>query len=97
MAETLHSTHEWLDAVAQHLDADPALVRELVGDILDLTAAVAHNGPSRPAAPTTAFVVGLAAGQRFGALGGSADEVREMITQVEHLLDTYEPESGTEA
>ena len=91
MADSLTTTHEWLDAVAEDLGADPALVRELVGDILDMTAAVAHNGPSRPAAPTTAFVVGLAAGQRFGALGGSAEEVRTMIAQVEQLLATYQP------
>lgn len=84
--DSLHTTHDWLTAVATELGVDPDLVRDLVGDVLDLTAAVAHNGPSRPAAPTTAFVVGLAA----GAGAGDAATVRDMITRVEELLETYE-------
>lgn len=83
---SLHTTHEWLTAVADELGVDPNLVRDLVGDILDLTAAVAHNGPSRPAAPTTAFVVGLAA----GAGAGDATAVRDLVARVEKLLETYE-------
>lgn len=83
---SLTTTHQWLTAVAEELGVDPALVQDLVGDILDLTAAVAHNGPSRPAAPTTAFVVGLAA----GAGAGGAATVREMIARVEEMLATYE-------
>lgn len=87
MAEekSLRSTHEWLDTVATELGVDPALVLELVGDILDMTASVAHNGPSRPAAPTTAFVVGLAAGAR-----ADAAEIRALIERVTTLLDSYE-------
>lgn len=87
MAEekSLRSTHEWLDTVAEDLGVNPALVRELVGDILDMTAAVAHNGPSRPAAPTTAFVVGLAAGA-----GAGAADIRALIERVTTLLESYE-------
>ncbi|MEH0146615.1 DUF6457 domain-containing protein [Corynebacterium sp. Q4381] len=83
---SLTTTHRWLTAVAEELGIDPELVRGLVGDILDLTAAVAHNGPSRPAAPTTAFVVGLAA----GAGAGDAATVRDMVARVEEMLSTYE-------
>lgn len=83
---SLTTTHQWLTTVSEELGIDPGLVRDLVGDILNLTASVAHNGPSRPAAPTTAFVVGLAA----GASGGDAATVREMIARVEEILTTYE-------
>ena len=41
--EPLRTTHEWLDAVSRELGVDPQLTRELVGDVLDMTAAVAHN------------------------------------------------------
>ena len=84
--ESLHTTHVWLHHVAEELGANPQLVQALVGDILDLTAAVAHNGPSRPAAPTTAFIVGLAA----GAKGADAQEIRSLIERVETMVDNYE-------
>ena len=44
--ESLQSTHAWLAALAEEFGISPALVRELIGDILELTADVAHNGPS---------------------------------------------------
>jgi Domain of unknown function (DUF6457) len=52
----------WVEAVARELgldDVDPATYVDLV---LDLTSDVSH-GVSRPAAPVTAFLVGLAAGR----------------------------------
>ena len=83
--ESLHTTHAWLRDAAEELGVDPQLVQALVGDILDLTAAVAHNGPSRPAAPTTAFIVGLAA----GAKGADIQEVRCLIKRVNTMVDNY--------
>jgi hypothetical protein len=51
---------EWTDAVVAALQLDPKDVdRDLV---LDLARDVAH-GVARPAAPLTAFLVGLAAGR----------------------------------
>jgi Domain of unknown function (DUF6457) len=52
---------EWVTAVARELglELDDAAVVDLV---LDLTSDVAH-GVSRPAAPVTAFLVGMAAGR----------------------------------
>ena len=53
---------EWTEAVCQELGlelANPAASTKLV---LDLTGEVAH-GVARPAAPVTAFLVGLAAGR----------------------------------
>ncbi|WIM71329.1 DUF6457 domain-containing protein [Corynebacterium suedekumii] len=80
--ENLDSAHRWLDTAATELDLDPALVRDLMRDLLDLTRDVAH-GPSRPAAPVTAFLVGLSAGR---AGGDPVPEVRERIARLTALL-----------
>lgn len=50
---------EWTDRVATELGLDPTLDRDLV---LDLTRDVAH-GVARPAAPLTAYLVGVAVGR----------------------------------
>lgn len=80
--ENLDSAHRWLEVASTELELDPALVRELMRDLLDLTRDVAH-GPSRPAAPVTAFLVGLSAGR---AGGDAVPEVRERITRLTALL-----------
>jgi hypothetical protein len=73
---------EWIDAVCAELDlelADPAASTTLV---LDLTADVAH-GVARPAAPVTAFLVGLAAGRTDDPDASTAalsQRVRELAT-----------------
>ncbi|WP_221767711.1 DUF6457 domain-containing protein [Corynebacterium bovis] len=68
------SAHAWLDEAASRLGIDPGVQRASVKGVLDLTAAVAHHR-SRPAAPVTAFLVGLAAGLN----AGSAADLREAI------------------
>ncbi|GAB2501396.1 hypothetical protein CATRI_02135 [Corynebacterium atrinae] len=60
--ENLASAHSWLIAAATSLDLELSLVNDLMRDILDLTRDVAH-GPSRPAAPVTAFLLGLSVGR----------------------------------
>lgn len=57
--DPIQSAHEWLEEAARHLGLDPQEATALTREILDLTKDVAHNR-SRPAAPLTAFVVGLA-------------------------------------
>ncbi|MGV0868113.1 DUF6457 domain-containing protein [Corynebacterium kalidii] len=59
------SAHAWLSQVAEELGLPADIARQSVRDVLELTAAVAHNR-SRPAAPVTAFLIGLAAGQAAG-------------------------------
>lgn len=81
--DPLASAHVWLRTAATELGVDPGIVRELIGDILDLTRDVAH-GPSRPAAPVTAFLVGLSAGR---AGGNTAAEVRARIERLSELLE----------
>lgn len=52
----------WVDAVAQELGLGAVGGASVVDLVLDLTSDVAH-GVDRPAAPVTAFLVGLAAGR----------------------------------
>ncbi len=54
---------EWVTAVSRELGLEQAVDgRGTVDMVLDLTSDVAH-GVSRPGAPVTAFLVGLAAGR----------------------------------
>jgi hypothetical protein len=70
---------EWTSRVCASLGLDPsALDRDLV---LDLARDVAH-GVARPAAPLTAYLLGLAAGQS----GGDLDEVTRLAGQVRALI-----------
>lgn len=67
----------WLDEVTDALGLDRAMVQATVGDVLRLTGTVAHNR-SRPAAPVTSFLIGLAA-------GGDTDVARELIAKIGDL------------
>ena len=59
--------NEWLETACAELGLDPAVLdRDLV---LDLTKDVAH-GVARPAAPLTAYLLGIAVGR-----GGDAREL----------------------
>jgi hypothetical protein len=60
---TARSLSEWATAVARELGLEEPLVDpEAVDVVLRLAADVAH-GVSRPGAPVTAFLVGVAAGR----------------------------------
>lgn len=72
----------WLDDVCAALALDREPVRALQPSILALVGDVAH-GPSRPGAPLTAFLVGLAAGK---AGGNVEDDVREALAKLAPLL-----------
>lgn len=57
--DAIQTAHEWLEEAAGTLGLDKGEATALVRELLDLTKDVAHNR-SRPAAPLTAFLVGLA-------------------------------------
>ena len=60
---TARSLSEWVTAVALELGLEEALTDpEAVDVVLHMTADVAH-GVSRPGAPVTAFLIGVAAGR----------------------------------
>lgn len=78
---------EFLRTTCRALGLDPAAVDQNL--ILDLTKDVAHN-VARPAAPLSAFLVGLAAGKA----GGDADAVRAAATKVAALAAGYTSPDG---
>lgn len=78
---------EWTRTVTRALGlAEDVVDRDLV---LDLTKDVAHN-IARPAAPLTAFYVGLAAGRA----GGDADAIRAAAEKVAALANGYTAPDG---
>ncbi len=68
----------WVDTVCQELGLEVADADGLIPIVLDLARDVAH-GVARPAAPVTAFFVGLAAA-RAGRL--DKETVRDIAAQV---------------
>ena len=79
---------EWVTRVCPALGLDPDSVD--VSAILDLTRDVAH-GVARPAAPLTAFLVGLAAGRG----GGGPAEVRAAVDTVLGLLPAADSQASS--
>jgi hypothetical protein len=86
---------EWVTAVVRELGIEGALEREGVVDmVLDLTSDVAH-GVSRPGAPVTAFLVGIAAGRA----DDPAVAARDYAQKISRLADGWDVDSerGTPA
>lgn len=74
----MSTLEEWMALVADELGLGREVVaRDMRDLLLDLTRDVAHN-VARPAAPLTAFLVGLAAGRD----GGGAEQVRAAAERV---------------
>jgi hypothetical protein len=81
--ETMARMRRWLRAVAEATGGDPEAMGPLEAPLLDLVARVAH-GPSRPGAPLTTFLVGLAAGR--GA------DAAELVAAVSRLAAEFDPD-----
>lgn len=79
--------HEWLREVCRELALDPAVIEGTAEQLLALVGQVAH-GPTRPGAPLTAFLVGLAAGAAGRELDTAATVrgVTERAETVERLV-----------
>ena len=80
----------WLDDVCAELGVDRELVRASTPGMLRLIGRVAH-GPSRPGAPLTAFVVGLAAA---GAAGAGDVEARDVEARAAAVLERVDAVGG---
>jgi hypothetical protein len=71
---------DWMSAVARELRLDPAAASDAAMQlVLDVTADVAH-GVTRPAAPVTAFLIGLAAGREPDPLAAAKDYAARVST-----------------
>jgi hypothetical protein len=84
--EEMQSAHAWLEQVAEELGLPQDAARAQVRGVLDLTSAVAHHR-SRPAAPVTAFLVGLAAGRAASGADSAAlsDAAAQRLEQIRTL------------
>lgn len=76
----------WLHTVSEALGLSEPVDRDLV---LELTRDVAHH-VARPAAPLTAFLVGLAAGRD----GGGPEQVAALVARVTELARDYPGSDG---
>ncbi len=76
MGDPTPAIQEWVAAAARQLGLDLTGTDQdaLITAVLDLTADIAH-GVSRPAAPVTAFLVGLAAGSAADPLAAVPDRI----------------------
>lgn len=63
---------DWITAVCAELELDLGDQDATTTTVLDLTADVAH-GVARPAAPVTAYLIGLAAGRSADPSGTTAE------------------------
>lgn len=82
--EKMAAMDRWLNDVCHELGVDRAVLDANTWSLLRLIKDVAH-GPSRPGAPMTAFLVGLASGSARGAEGQS-EAVAERVAAVDRLL-----------
>lgn len=82
----------WLTAASAELGVPPEVLTVSSHPVLDLVRDVAH-GVSRPAAPLSAFLVGLAAGAA-GATGdagtGDADQVLARVARLQAMAADWE-------
>lgn len=84
-SEKMAAMNAWLDAVCAELGVDRAVMDANSGALLDLIRDVAH-GPSRPGAPMTAFLVGLASANASSDPAAQATTVAEQVAAVERLV-----------
>ncbi|MFT3833270.1 MAG: DUF6457 domain-containing protein [Micropruina sp.] len=75
---------EWLRRVADELGVEPEAVLDHEEDLLDMVSAVAH-GPSRPGAPLSAFLIGVAVGR-----GAAASEAAGRVSVLAQGTDAAE-------
>lgn len=75
----------WLDEVCAELGLDRSVLDANTDALLGLIKSVAH-GPSRPGAPMTAFLIGLAAGAASTDPATQTAGVADRITAINRLI-----------
>jgi hypothetical protein len=80
--------HDWIDELSDVLDLDPEIEID-EGLVLDLARVVAH-AVERPAAPVTAYLLGLAAGTQ----GTSPASVEKLAARAQALAEGWERPAG---
>ncbi|UFU07232.1 DUF6457 domain-containing protein [Ruania halotolerans] len=88
MNQELPPIQEWVRHACAELGVDPALVD--LRALLDMTRDVAHH-VDRPAAPVTAYLVGLAVGAQSSA---STRTARDVVGRAGELARRWEKETG---
>ena len=78
--------HDWVDELCDVLDLDTELDEGLV---LDLARVAAHS-VTRPAAPLTTYLLGLAAGLR----GADPETVEALAARVQALAERWDRPAG---
>lgn len=86
--EKMAAMNAWLDEVCAALDVERELMTRTTGPLLALIREVAH-GPSRPAAPLTAFLLGLASARATEDVETQADAVTERIALLSRLAQDW--------
>ncbi|WKD60378.1 hypothetical protein CCICO_01620 [Corynebacterium ciconiae DSM 44920] len=90
--EKMAAMQRWLEQVCSELGLDTALARDNSDQLLGLTGRIAH-GPSRPGAPLSCFLLGLAVGADTGSDSREldpeqvADAVRERAERLIGLIE----------
>lgn len=84
--ESVARMDQWLQTACDVLDLNPELVDKSSDALLEMVRVIAH-GPSRPAAPLSAFLVGYAAG-KTGA------EPAEMAKRLEAAAQDWQPQGN---
>lgn len=78
--------HDWIDEACDALDLDIEVDEGLV---LDLARVAAHN-VQRPAAPITAYLLGVAIGSR----GAQAEEAEQLAARLSELAEAWDRPNG---
>ncbi|EFS40963.1 DUF6457 domain-containing protein [Cutibacterium acnes] len=60
--EKMARMRDWLEIAAREVDVDPSVLTDVEQPLLDMVSVISP-GPSRPGAPLTAFLVGIATAQ----------------------------------
>ncbi len=74
--------HDWIDELADVLDVEAEVDEGLVNDLVKLSS----ESVERNAGPVTAFLLGVAAGER----GADPDEVEQLAARAQSLAEGWD-------